>query len=207
MVWPRIAVSSRHCPGGVSFLSFVEPSTLALIALVSGLIGAGWGMRKRGGSSSATDVATPPTDPAQTMEQAVRRALSLASRHQRPVSVVAVLTDPGLSLPPGTAAALQGFMVSRVRVHDVVLQTAPGRWTLLLPDTDAGGALIVAEDLRTGATRLKTGSLATPLTLSLGIHGRLGTAEPEAPAEMLQKCHTAAEAAWSQGGDRVEIEP
>jgi hypothetical protein len=190
--------------------------SLALVALVSGLIGAGWGMRKRGGppgtadatpSSAPPPTADPPIDAAHTMEQAVRRALSLASRHQRPVSVVEVVTDPTQPLTTTTAAALQSFMVSRVRVHDVVLQTAPGRWTLLLPDTDAGGALIVAEDLRTGAAQLQVKGLAAPLTLSLGVHGRLGTADPEAAAEMLLKCSAAAEAALSQGGDRFEIEP
>jgi hypothetical protein len=194
----------------------VELLSLAVVAVVSGLIGAGWGMRKRGGAakvagttpaSEAPPTATPPVDAAHTLEQAVRRALSLASRHQRPVSVVAVMTDPAQPLSPAIAAALQGFMVSRVRVHDVVLQTAPGRWTLLLPDTDAGGALIVAEDLRAGAAQLVANGLVAPLTLSLGVYGRLGTADPDAPAAMLDKCHAAAEAALSQGGDRVEIEP
>ena len=141
------------------------------------------------------------------MELAVRRALSLASRHQRPVSVVEVVVDTVNPLAPAAVASLQGFMHTRLRVHDTVVHTGPVRWTLLLPDTDAGGALIVAEDLRTGAAELRVPGTSTPLTLSLGVHGGTGTADPEAPAVMLQKCRAAAEAAQAQGGNRVEIEP
>lgn len=145
--------------------------------------------------------------------QALARALSLADRLQRPITVfVVVIDDFGqrLAARPAQARRLEQTLADQMRVrfrtHDVLGQWDRGRFLAVLQDADVASALVVAEDLRQQAP-LAEGLGAT---VSIGVHGRRSTPTErlhDLAADMIIAAERALEATTASGPGRVEIEP
>ncbi|MEY2684789.1 MAG: hypothetical protein RJA09_1933 [Pseudomonadota bacterium] len=195
----------------------VTSTPLLLLAFVAGAACAGavcwWRQRPAPGQAQVPDEPprpfghTLPTDgTAAVLSQPialawVERLVSLAARTGQPVSVVALALD---TVPPGApplAQVLGPALVSRLRTHDVVGAWGDNRLVLVLPDTDIGGAVVVAEDVRQSG-------VAGPM--SLGLHS-LWPDVSDPPRERAHALVAGALAALSsaqvEGGDRTAVEP
>lgn len=130
----------------------------------------------------------------------IERLVSLAARTDKPVAVVAVARDGEGGAGPSLAQFLGPSLVARLRTHDVVGAWGDDRLLLVLPDTDTGGAMVVAEDVR----RSGVGG-----TLSLGIH----SLSPHPSDPPLERAHAlvagalaALVSAQQGGGNQTAIE-
>lgn len=145
--------------------------------------------------------------------QALERMWSLARRAQQPLALLHVGLDDaeragGAPHSDGLLAAVAQRLQLRLRTHDLLGHAGPDAFWVVLPSTDVGGALVVADDMRTLFERepLQHHGQALRLHLSIGVHGLVpvdGTRPPEA---MAQAAHRAWQAARAAGGNRIEIE-
>lgn len=149
--------------------------------------------------------------------QALERMWSLARRAQQPLALLYVGLDDAerarhntASTPhsDGLLAAVAQRLQLRLRTHDLLGHAGPDAFWVVLPSTDVGGALVVADDMRTLFERepLQHHGQALRLRLSIGVHGQVpvdGTRPPEAMAQAAQRAWQAARVA---GGNRIEIE-
>lgn len=138
------------------------------------------------------------------------RQLSLAARLQHPVAVLMVQFD-GLHTP-AMRQALAQRLVARVREYDLLGQWDEGRFLLVLPDSDVGAALVLAQDLCDGQTRHPPQPGAEPqqASVSVGVHARqpaLRDASAELALAMVAAAQRALDATRADGPGRVEVEP
>lgn len=144
---------------------------------------------------------------------ALGRALSLADRLRHTVSVLFIAIDghdERRRHDPAEADALEQTLAlrlaSRVRTHDVLGQWTRGQFLVVLPETDAAHALVLAEDLR-GLAPLSPWPNAS---LSIGVHGRLPTEGRDwlgLAMDMVAGAQRALEATAAEGPSRLAIEP
>lgn len=148
--------------------------------------------------------------------QALERMWSLARRAQQPLALLYVGLDDaervcqagGVQHGNGLLAAVAQRLQVRLRTHDLLGHAGPDAFWIVLPSTDVGGALVVADDMRTLFERepLQHQGQALRLRLSIGVYGQVpvdGTRTPEAMAHAARR---AWQAAYAAGGNRIEIE-
>ena len=96
----------------------------------------------------------------------------------------------------------------RLRTHDVLGHAGPDTFWVVLPSTDIGGALVVADDMRTLFEReplQHNGQVLRP-RFSIGVHGRVPVDGSHTPEAMVQAAQRAWHMARQAGGNRIEIE-
>lgn len=136
----------------------------------------------------------------ETLEAEFRRA----RRHGHALSCVAVELDgfealrseQGESLATHAQVWTAEALAANARSSDLIARVDPGRFTLVLPHTDAEGAWALAEKLR-----FEINKRGLPCSISLGA-ASLGPLD-STPAELAMAAEDALERALSSGGDRV----
>lgn len=111
-------------------------------------------------------------------DDAVTHEVRRSRRTGRPVSLIVAEIDDfgGLDDRHGVGAAdeathqVGSLIRSSAREIDVVAQLSAGQFGILLPETESGGAALVAERLRTAIARWSPQS-GVPLTASFGVAG------------------------------------
>lgn len=145
-----------------------------------------------------------------------------AVRYRHPLSVLVVGIDgtPSLTVAHGDdavlrfRAALADMLRRSLRQIDVVATTASDELAILLPETTAAGARIVADRARALASRLivkgdsPEGRHALPIKASVSIGLCDAPQDQWRTAEaFLQAARTARRLGESAGGDRTEVAP
>lgn len=134
----------------------------------------------------------------------VRRSV----RYGRPLSLVLVRVDnyedlAALRGPAGAEAAIReaaGILKDRTRTMDTKCRVATERFAALLPETDAGAAMVVAERLRENVAALRQAQESGPgLTVSAGIAACPEHADD--PESLLRRSEQALALADRMGGD------
>lgn len=148
------------------------------------------------------------------IQQTLGQHIAQARRMQRPLSVLMLDIDHFKDVND-TYGHLSGDKVlhdlatcvrDRLRAQDI-----PGRWggeefVAILPDTDAAGARVLAEQLRVAVERTRFSTLenlAVPLTISIGLHA-LDTAHDDGRDDMIGMADRAMYLAKERGRNRVE---
>lgn len=111
-------------------------------------------------------------------DDAITHEVRRSRRTGRPVSLIVTEIDDfgGLDGRHGAGAAdeathqVGSLIRSSAREIDIVAQLAAGQFGILLPETESGGAALVAERLRTAIARWSPQS-GVPLTASFGVAG------------------------------------
>jgi two-component system cell cycle response regulator len=137
-----------------------------------------------------------------------------ATRHGRSLAVVLVDLDRfkpvndeyGHDAGDRVLAAVAERMGSRLRREDVLGRWGGEEFLVLLPDTDAGGAVQAAEDLREAVGGAPIRWHATPLsiTVSAGVAVRV---PGETPEQLVRRADEALYAAKRGGRDQVVLAP
>ena len=111
-------------------------------------------------------------------DDAITHEVRRSRRTGRPVSLIVAEIDgfDGLDGRHGAGAAdeathqVGSLIRSSAREIDIVAQLSAGQFGILLPETESGGAALVAERLRTAIARWSPQS-GVPLTASFGVAG------------------------------------
>jgi diguanylate cyclase (GGDEF)-like protein len=148
-------------------------------------------------------------------DEALRSALSFARRHDHRVSLVLLDVDHFKSFndtfghPAGDEVlrAVADALQSQARVHDIVARYGGEEFALVLPATDAGGARVLAERIRT-ALASRPWPLR-PVTASLGV--ATTTVVVHEADDLVAEADRALYASKARGRDRVthhvDLEP
>lgn len=136
----------------------------------------------------------------ETLEAEFRRA----RRHGHALSCVAIELDglrplreeQGASFAENAQVWAAEALAANARSSDLIARVDDGRFTLVLPHTDAEGAWALAEKLR-----FEISKRALPCSISLGV-ASLGPLD-SSPAELAMAAEDALERALSAGGNRV----
>ncbi len=143
--------------------------------------------------------------------------LSRAERYQRPYSVLLLDVDHfkrvndqfGHASGDRVLRALADCGTRALRDTDLFGRFGGEEFLVLLPETDAAGALLLAERIRESVARCPQGlddlKRPIPFTVSIGVAGR-ATPE-EAMAAMVTRAEAALHRAKALGHNRVELEP
>ncbi|AVT16148.1 sensor domain-containing diguanylate cyclase [Paracidovorax avenae] len=149
-------------------------------------------------------------------DRRIREVMAQCRRYQRPVSVVMFDVDffkrynDALGHPEGdeclrrVANALAG---SIRRPGDFIARYGGEEFAIVLPETDAPGALQVAQAARSAVSALHLPHPGSPfrhVTVSGGVACSPGQ-EPETPEELLGRADTALYEAKQQGRDRIVV--
>jgi diguanylate cyclase (GGDEF)-like protein len=144
------------------------------------------------------------------MREDFNRELARSDRSGRPVSLISLDLDhfkefnDALGHPAGDNALrrLARIMEDVTRAGEVCARTGGEEFAILAPDTDADGAIALAERVRIAVEREFAGS-RQPLTVSCGIAvhrpGGLG------PQDLVAAADRALYAAKDKGRNRVEV--
>jgi len=145
--------------------------------------------------------------------EALARALSLADRLQRPVTVMMVVVDGfghRLAAHPAQTRRLEQTLAEqmkvRLRQHDVLGHWDRGRFLAVLQDADVTNALVLAEDLREQAPQAE----GLGVSVSIGLHARRPSPQNHLhgqAADLVIAAERALEATDASGPGRLEIEP
>jgi len=152
--------------------------------------------------------------------EALSRYLALSDRLRHPVTVLVVEIDawPALVEELGAAASRAVIQTvaerlrARVRGHDVLGRWSEARFLLVLPESDVGASLVLAQDLREALSQqaLQINGAALEITVSIGVHGRVPSAHErlqDLAADMAVGAERALEASAPDGPNRIGIEP
>lgn len=164
---------------------------------------------------AVVDPHTAVTNPRGTL-LALERMLSLARRAQQPLALLLVGLDDwertrqtwGAWQADALLVAVAQRLQQRLRTHDVLGHAGPDTFWVVLPSTDIGGALVVADDMRTLFERepLQHNGQVLRLRFSIGVHGRVPVDGGHTPEAMVQAAQRAWHMARQAGGNRIEIE-
>jgi two-component system, cell cycle response regulator len=145
------------------------------------------------------------------LQRALQRELSEARRYARPLSCLLLDVDYFKAVndthghAAGDAALMQAASVltESVRGSDVVCRYGGEEFLVLAPETDARGALSLAEKMRlaVSARLFGDGERAFPLTLSVGV---AELRRDESGNDMIARADLALYQAKQRGRDRVE---
>jgi len=143
-----------------------------------------------------------------SLDESLRRLIAQSERSGLPLSVVLIDLDHfksvndtyGHEMGDRVLAAFGSMLMAEQRASDVAARSGGEEFVVLLPGTDAIGALSVAEKLRVATHRLNVGGVS--VTGSFGVatfpdHG------PDA-ARLLRLADRALYSAKHNGRDRVE---
>jgi len=204
----------------------LQVALLLIVALASAALGwvAGrWSTRVRcarpGAETSLRDPLTGLPNRAALLE-VLGRQLALADRLQHPVTVMVVELDGWSTIvhesgADGGAQVIQTVaqrLLARVRAHDVLGRWSDGRFLLVLPGSDVGSALVLAQDLRESLSQqaLRVHDRALEVTISIGLHGRAPSERERLQdhvADLAVGAERALEASVPDGPNRIGIEP
>lgn len=200
--------------------------SLLFVALVSAAVGYGVGRQRargrqphHGGDQPMRDALTGLPNRAALLE-ALGRYLALADRLRHPVTVLVVEIDAWQQLVDESGAAVGRAVVqtvaerlrARVRAHDVLGRWSDARFLLVLPESDVGASLVLAQDLREALSQqaLQIDGHAQEVTVSIGVHGREPSANDrlqDQAADLAVGAERALEASAPDGPNRIGIEP
>lgn len=138
------------------------------------------------------------------------RQLALAARRRYPVAVLMVECDG--PHPPAWLQSLAQRLIARTRDHDLLGQWDEGHFLIVLPDSDLGAALVLAQDLCDGLARrgLELNGEPQAASVSVGVHARQPDpreSSNELALVMAAAAQRALDATRANGAGRVEIEP
>ncbi len=145
------------------------------------------------------------------LDEQLERAVGRARRHRHPLTVMLIDVDHfkrandtwGHQAGDAILAELAGLMKGTLRIEDVLGRWGGEEFLVIVPDTDADAALIVAERLRSAIAamevRLADGSVAT-VTASIGLSSGIDGS----PDERVGRADKALYAAKAGGRNRVE---
>ncbi len=151
------------------------------------------------------------------IEEALRRDLARADRDATPISVVLIDVDHfksvndtwGHATGDAVLSAVGKLMQQLLRASDVAGRWGGEEFLCILPNTDAQGATVVAERLRTG---LPLNTVAGPrgpvqVTASFGVATVRGPGCRNAAEGIMRRADSALYSAKEQGRDRVVVSP
>jgi diguanylate cyclase (GGDEF)-like protein len=170
-------------------------------------------MRNRLGDQIGSDPLTGCAN-RRTLERRLLADWRLAKRRNASVAVTAIDVDHFKQIndtrghPVGDLVLQQiaSIMVETARETDTVARLGGDEFVIILPDTDAAGAVIFAERLRERVTEFTFGPVGDPLsiTISAGVAVRSGTA-PIDPEALLGDADRCLYRAKQDGRNRVRI--
>ena len=146
------------------------------------------------------------------LEEALDHELARSQRRGQPFSVLMLDVDHFKTFndqhghPGGDAllAALGQLLRSRARAEDIACRYGGEEFTLILPETDAYGALCLAETLRQAVQAMRVdhmGRELPPVTVSIGLATHLDSLESS--EQLIQRADRALYRAKREGRDRV----
>lgn len=147
--------------------------------------------------------------------EAMRHQVALAARRQTPLSLLMIDLDffkqvndrHGHMTGDAVLCAVAERIGQRLRAQDVFGRYGGEEFVILLPHTDAEGALRVAEDVRWHIERtpIVFDGAEIPITLSIGVHSRIPADGHDAGEAMLAAADRALYAAKASGRNRGEF--
>lgn len=158
---------------------------------------------------AATDALTGLAN-SRAIRETAKRMVAQAVRSGRPLAAILFDLDHfkevndrhGHEQGDEVLAAVGTAVAAAVRGGDYVGRYGGEEFVALLPDTDRGGALVVAEKVREAVARIRTGDLERPITASFGVAALFEDAEDA--AELLRAADRAMYRAKRLGRNRVE---
>lgn len=212
----------RPLPPVMSSYLLLVLSGLVLLVAAALLTGMVWERRRSRGREAALAWRDPRSGlyARVLLLELLGRQLALAARLRHPVAVLMVeLDEPDhLARQHGRAylgelqQALAQRLAERVRGYDLLGHWGDHSFLIVLPDSDVGGALVLAQDLRDGLLqrRLEIRGQTQAASVSVGVHAR----HPDRHENCDELAHAMATAAQRaldstrfDGPGRVEIEP
>ncbi|HHN74441.1 MAG TPA: diguanylate cyclase [Acidobacteria bacterium] len=146
------------------------------------------------------------------LEQVLQREVARAKRHRRPLSVLMLDIDHFKRIndehghPAGDAVlrSMAEVIAGRLRIHDFLARYGGEEFTVVLPETDAKGARIVAESLRERVEEypFRYQGETIPVTISIG-YAALDQ-EDAGAANLLRRADDCLYRAKNAGRNRVE---
>jgi len=142
--------------------------------------------------------------------------LRQSQRHAQPLALLMVDIDHfkrvndtfGHALGDTVLREVAERMQARLRAYDLLARYGGEEFVVVLPNSAAEAALSVAESLRAtvaaAAVAIPGGSEPLTVTVSIGVHARVASAEPGEAERLLAACDVALYAAKRRGRDRVE---
>jgi two-component system, cell cycle response regulator len=144
----------------------------------------------------------------------VGEQMGQARRLNEPLSVIVAELDfgvgegpDGLPIADDLLRSIAERLGSRLRKRDVLARMAGGRFMLILPETTAPGAVVVAERSRVHISELPhtMGELGhTPVTMSFGCATYQGT-DILGPPALIAQAESALQTSRAAGGNRVTV--
>lgn len=200
--------------------------SLLFVALICAAVGYAAG-RRRARSGAMQHASEQPMHDSLTglpnraaLLEALGRYLALADRLRHPVTVLAIEIDGwpriieefGAQAGPAVVQVIADRLRARVRAHDVLGRWSETRFLMVLPESDVGSALVLAQDLREALSQqaLQIQGQALEVTISVGVHGRLPTDTErlqDHAADLAVGAERALEASAPDGPNRIGIEP
>jgi diguanylate cyclase (GGDEF)-like protein len=151
---------------------------------------------------------------------ALARYVSLADRLKQPVTVMVLECDAyvqevalhGVAFKEAFWRALAQRLQARLRGYDLLGHWSEGRLLAVLPSSDVGGSLVLAQDLKevVGHSPLEVLGQWVPTTLSVAVCGGSPTAQRpllDAMPELLVGAEHALDASADEGRNRVAVAP
>jgi diguanylate cyclase (GGDEF)-like protein len=144
------------------------------------------------------------------LQDTLRRMVAHAGRSLTPLTAIALDLDHfkqindrfGHEKGDDVLAAVGQLLADTVRESDFAARAGGEEFSILLPDSDLEGALVIAEKLRAGIARLEVPGVDARITGSFGV-ASLPLHATDAPT-LLRKSDRALYLAKQQGRDRVQ---
>ena len=150
-------------------------------------------------------------------QEMLRKEIGEASRYGRPLTLILFDVDffkkvnDGYGHPAGDAVLKQiaNYVAQTVRASDLAARYGGEEFAIILPETDARDAVVLAERIRRGieALEIDVGSQMPRLrvTVSLGLSGLKPGASEQTQSELIEAADKALYAAKSGGRNRLVV--
>lgn len=149
------------------------------------------------------------------LEAALRREVGLSQRHGLPLSVLMIDIDKfkrindsyGHSVGDGVLRRLAATIVQCVRGTDVPARLGGEEFVVVLPGTDAAGAVLLATRIRAAveALRVEARGLGSDALLQFTVSTGVATLVAEPAEQLLKRADEAMYQAKRAGGNRVAV--
>ena len=145
--------------------------------------------------------------------ETLTRQIHLADRLKHPLTVLLVEIDAAAMSSPQPDAVVRevaACLTRRVRKYDVLCRWQQASFLVISPDSDVGGALVLAQDLVDSVGQASMVGPQGAVAISVGVHSRRAQRPgqpPELAREMVAAAMRALEVSVAHGAGRIEIEP